>query len=66
MNNIKYYRLRKGLSRSQLADKVGVTEKAVGNYETGAREPRMDTAKKLANELDTTIDSLFFNEQGGK
>ena len=61
MNNIKYYRLKSGLSRVQLGDKVGVTEKAIGNYETGAREPRMDTAKKLADTLHTTIDDLFFN-----
>ena len=40
-------RMRKGLSQSELADKVFVTRQAVSRWEKGHYEPTMETKRKL-------------------
>ncbi len=48
-----------GLSRLQLAETLGVEGSAVGNWETGYREPRgVDTLVRLAEALGCTLDWL--------
>ena len=49
--NLKYYRLKSGLSKRKLASLVGVTPVAIGNYEKGTRRPSMDILKALAEKL---------------
>ena len=49
--NLKYYRLKKNLSKAALASMVGVTPMAITNYENGARRPDMPTIKALARAL---------------
>lgn len=48
-DNIKYYRNKKSWTQSQLADKLGVSEQAVYNWERGIRIPRMGYIEKMAN-----------------
>lgn len=53
--NLKYYRLKKNMTKKALASVVGVTPMAITNYENGKRRPDMPTLKALANTLDVRI-----------
>ena len=62
MDNLKRLRVEKGITQGELADKVGVQNTAICNYETGFREPNIETLKKLASALDVTVDELLKDE----
>ena len=59
MKNLKKIRLRKGLTQAELASKVGVLNTTICNYESGFREPNLETLKKLAAALECTVDELL-------
>lgn len=48
MNRIKEIRKQKGLSLQQVADAVGLGNNTISRYETGKREPKLETWNKLA------------------
>lgn len=48
MNRIKEVRKKKGLSLQQVADAVGLGNNTISRYETGKREPKLETWNKLA------------------
>lgn len=52
MNRIKEVRKKKGLSLQQVAEAVGLGNNTISRYETGKREPKLETWNKLA---------VFFN-----
>ena len=57
--NLKYYRLKRKMTKKDLADACDVTPMAITNYESGKRKPDMETVKKLASALGVkTIDFL--------
>lgn len=62
--NLKKIRLERGMTQSEVADAIGVTNQAVYYYEAGAREPNLETLRKLATVLNCTIDELIGNEEG--
>lgn len=49
--NLKYYRLRSGLSKKELASRIGVSAMAITHYENGERKPEIDILRRLAGEL---------------
>ena len=49
--NLKYYRLKKNMSKKELASLIGVTPMAVTHYESGERRPDMMTIKAMAKAL---------------
>ncbi len=53
--NLKYYRLRNGMSKTELAKKANLTAMAITNYEKGNRMPNMDVLNDLANALDVRV-----------
>lgn len=53
--NLKYYRLKKNMSKKDLANACGVTPMAISNYESGKRKPDMETINKLAKALDVFV-----------
>ena len=55
------YELRKkaGLSQSQVARLVGVSDKAVSKWETGRAKPTTDTLRKLAALFKVSVDELL-------
>lgn len=53
-------RERKGLSQRQLAELLGVTSGAVGNWEAGTRIPRLPMLRKIARVLGVSIDEIEF------
>lgn len=46
------------MSRMELAEKAGITERTVRNLESGVYKPSMPTAIKLAEALGVTLDSF--------
>lgn len=58
MNRIKEVRKKKGLSLQQVADVVGVGNNTISRYETGKREPKLETWQALANFFDVTVPYL--------
>lgn len=53
--NLKYYRLKKNMTKKALADACGVSSMAISNYEKGIRNPDMATINKLAEVLDVKV-----------
>lgn len=56
---IKILRKRKSLTQHQLADKLGVTDKAVSKWERGLGTPDISMLNKLALILDIDTDNLL-------
>ena len=52
-------RMRKGLSQSELADKVFVTRQAVARWEKGETVPNTETLKLLSNLFNVSINTLL-------
>ena len=52
-------RKEKKMTQTELAEKVGVGDTAICNYEKGLREPNLGTLKKLATVLECTVDELI-------
>lgn len=57
--NLKYLRLKKGLTKKALADKANVSPMAITNYESGKRKPDMDTLKSLAEALEVRVSDFL-------
>lgn len=60
----KLVSLRGGKSREEVAKSVGVSLSAIAMYESGARIPRDEIKVKLADYFGTSVQSLFFDEDG--
>ena len=57
--NLKYYRLKKNMSKKELASLIGVSPMAVTYYESGKRRPELAIIKAMAKALDVkTADFL--------
>lgn len=57
--NLRNLRIEQGLTQGELANKVGVLNTSICNYETGIREPNLEMLKKLASALECTVDELL-------
>ena len=57
--NLKFAREQKGLSQKDVAEKIGVAKSTYSLYESGNREPNVQTIKKIANVLDVSADELL-------
>lgn len=56
-------RKTKKLTQSELAEKLGITEKSIGNWENGRNMPDVSLFKPLCNELDITLNDLISGER---
>lgn len=56
---LKELRKEKGLSQKEVADAIGVTRGAYGNYEQGTREPSIDILIKICKFFNTTPNYLL-------
>lgn len=56
-------RREKGWSQSELADRIGVTNKAVSRWETGRGYPDVELLPLLARELEVSISELLEGER---
>lgn len=60
---IKDLREKNNYTQHELADKLFVSRQTVCRWEKGTRCPDIFTAKKLANELDSTLDELISEDE---
>lgn len=58
-DRIKHARRLAGLTQKELAEMLGVVPSMIGQYETGARKPKLDTVQKLARSLNVSTDYLL-------
>lgn len=52
-------RTKSGLSQAELAEKLGVTDKAVSKWENGSAKPKTETVRKLAAFFNISVDELL-------
>ncbi len=62
-NVIKEKRKERGLSQIELAQKCGVSRQTVNAIENDKYDPTLSLAFRLANQLQTTVDDLFYPGQ---
>lgn len=62
--NMKYYRLRKKLTKKELANRVGVSAMAITHYENEERKPEIDILRRLANELGVKLADFLVVRSG--
>ena len=57
-NTLLYLRQRAGMSQQELAEKSGCSRSAIGMYETGKREPDLETLEIFADVFNVDMDFL--------
>ena len=57
--NLKYYRLKKGMTKKELAEKVKISPMAISNYESGQRKPDMILLSQMANVLGVRVSDFL-------
>ena len=63
-NRLKEIRLQKGLTQESLAEAVGVTRQTIIAIEKAKFVPSVKLALQLASTLDTSLQDLFWLENG--
>lgn len=68
MFRIRLKQLREDAKYSQygFAETFGVAQSTVGNWESGTREPNIETMEKLADFFNVTVDYLLGREEKNK
>ena len=59
---IKELRLEEGISQRELGNRLNVCNQTVSFWESGQREPDLDTLLKIAKYFEVTTDFLLGNE----
>lgn len=57
--NIRSYRIDKGMTQKELGNKLDVSQAMIGQYESGSRNPKLATIYKIAEALDIDIKHLI-------
>ena len=60
--NLKYYRLKLGLTQKALAEKIGYTEKSISKWESGQGLPTAEMLAVLSELLCVPVDELLFEK----
>lgn len=56
---IRAARIAAGMTQQQLADALGVAQQSVTRWETGEREPRVSTLRRIAAVLGCDLSALL-------
>ena len=56
---IRAARIAAGMTQQQLADALGIAQQSVTRWETGEREPRVSTLKRIAAVLGCDLSALL-------
>ncbi|MEN9730879.1 MAG: hypothetical protein RL488_189 [Actinomycetota bacterium] len=59
INHVEEFRTKRGLSRQQLADTVGVHLQTIGYIERGEYAPTLALALRLAKALECAVEELY-------
>ena len=60
---IKKIRKQKGLSQTELGERIGVSQQVITNYERGIREPSIEMLLKISGALNISIENLIGEKQ---
>lgn len=60
--NIKNYRIEKGLTQKRLAELTGLATGTIQQYELEKRQPRLEQLQKIADILEINIETLLGNQ----
>lgn len=63
LNRLELARTKAGLSRQELADLVGVHYQTIGYIERGEYSPSLVLALRIAGELKSPVEQLFWLEE---
>ena len=66
MVTLREAREAKKLTQEELGCKVGKKLSTISSYELGVRIPGIDTARKIAEALEISLDELYFEKEGVK
>ena len=58
---LKQLREQRGMTQKQVAELMGISQQAYGQYESGSREPKPDTLGRIAAALGTSPSNFFEN-----
>ena len=58
-NRIKKYRAMANISQRELADRIGMSQQQLSQYELGVRHPKPETVNRIANALGVSYDALI-------
>lgn len=61
-NDIKQARKSRGLTQKEFGDMIGVSQQAVGQYETGKARPSNNTVKQILELLNIGTGPVFFQD----
>ena len=59
-SRVKDYRLKRGYSQASLAYQVGIARQTLSMIENGRYNPSLDLCIRLAEALDTDLNTLFW------
>jgi len=60
---LKFYRIKKGLTQAQLGDRVEISEHRLSEIERGRCNLTLKTVNKLANALNVDVSKFFKFEE---
>lgn len=60
---IRLLRIAQNLSQADLAERVGVAQSAISQFEAGTKTPRLGTLKRLASSLGISTSVLLGEEK---
>lgn len=58
--NLRFYRLKEGVSKKELAQRSGLSPQAITNYEMAKRRPDIATIRKIAQVLNRSIVDFLY------
>ena len=64
LNNLRNIRKALNISQGELSKRAKVNRINISQYETGAKNPNLTTANKLAKALGVTVDDLIGKKAG--
>ena len=62
-DRIKLLRKKKGISQTIMASEIGISYSQYSRYEARGVQPPAETLKKIAENLETTVDYLLYGEE---
>ena len=60
---LKQYRKSAHLTQQQVAEQLGISQQAYGDWERGVKMPTHENSKKLARLFNVTLDTLMGNQE---
>ena len=61
-NNLRLFRMRRGLSQAEVAEQIPVTVTYYSDIERGRKQPALNILLAIAKVLDVSLDELFIED----